>query len=265
VTWFRIDDGFWSHPKIVGLSDSAVALWVRAGAYACQHLTDGFLPAQVLRMVGERDAAAELVEAGLWDEAPGGYQFHDWSEYQETSSTVKERRAAARERQRKSRAAREAKKPQPQADSEDSAPDVTPDVTRDNTCEFSTPDPTRPIEVVTDVTTSEESASRKRSAVPRTDRGQRLPEGWRPSDQTIAKMREEAPQVDLRHEHAKFADYWRAQPGAKGRKTDWDATWRNWIRRVADQTKPTRPSAATEPDSVPRGDRKVLDTFNRGE
>ena len=28
-----------------------------------------------------------------------------------------------------------------------------------------------------------------------------------------------------------FRDYWRAQPGQKGVKTDWPATWRNWCRR----------------------------------
>jgi len=29
---------------------------------------------------------------------------------------------------------------------------------------------------------------------------------------------------------SKFHDYWVAQPGVKGRKTDWLATWRNWCR-----------------------------------
>jgi len=29
---------------------------------------------------------------------------------------------------------------------------------------------------------------------------------------------------------ARFRDYWIAQPGAKGRKLDWFATWRNWVR-----------------------------------
>lgn len=144
MTWFKVDDGFWSHPKTVGLSDSAVALWVRAGAYACQHLTDGVIAVPVLRMVGDKDAAAELVTAGLWDETAGGYVFHDWAEYQETSETVKERRASARERQRKSRAAREAKKAAREANSGEPTEAVTPDVTRDNTREFSTPDPTRP-------------------------------------------------------------------------------------------------------------------------
>ncbi|WP_280317258.1 hypothetical protein [Nocardia wallacei] len=146
MTWFKVDDGFWSHPKTVGLSDAAVALWVRAGAYACQHLTDGAIPAAALRMVGERAAADELVASGLWVETAGGYAFHDWAEYQETSDAVKDRRAAARERQRRSRAARAAKrgdtKPNSQAHSGDVPPDVTEDVTRDDTREFLTPDPT---------------------------------------------------------------------------------------------------------------------------
>jgi hypothetical protein len=32
----------------------------------------------------------------------------------------------------------------------------------------------------------------------------------------------------------KFRDYWRSAPGAKGRKLDWDATWRNWCRTERD-------------------------------
>jgi len=31
-------------------------------------------------------------------------------------------------------------------------------------------------------------------------------------------------------EGEKFRDHWIAQAGAKGRKADWPATWRNWIR-----------------------------------
>lgn len=30
-----------------------------------------------------------------------------------------------------------------------------------------------------------------------------------------------------------FVDYWRAQPGQRGIKVDWAATWRNWCRRNA--------------------------------
>jgi hypothetical protein len=33
-------------------------------------------------------------------------------------------------------------------------------------------------------------------------------------------------------EFEKFRDYWIAQPGQKGVKLDWDATWRNWCRNA---------------------------------
>ncbi len=67
-------------------------------------------------------------------------------------------------------------------------------------------------------------------------RGSRLPDDWQPTSELVAQMRSEHPHVDMRVEHAKFVDYWRAVPGAKGRKADWSATWRNWVRRAAENT-----------------------------
>lgn len=63
-------------------------------------------------------------------------------------------------------------------------------------------------------------------------RGSRLPEGFNP-DLAVAEalgltLADAAVQAD------KFLDYWRAVPGAKGRKLDWPATWRNWCRTAAD-------------------------------
>ena len=110
MTWFKVDDGFWSHPKTATLSDAAVTLWVRAGSYCCQHLTDGFIKAPAMRLLGDAEAVSELVEADLWHPVDGGWIFHDWSEYQETSETVKKRRESARERQRRARELREQKR-----------------------------------------------------------------------------------------------------------------------------------------------------------
>jgi len=76
-------------------------------------------------------------------------------------------------------------------------------------------------------------------------RGSRLPDGWNPPEDVVAQMRSEHPLVDLRAEHAKFVDYWCAQPGSKGRKSDWPATWRNWIRR-ADEQNPLKRTAASD-------------------
>lgn len=58
----------------------------------------------------------------------------------------------------------------------------------------------------------------------------RLPEGWQPKEEDVLLMREHFPSLDLKLETHAFRDYWRSVAGAKGKKSDWDATWRNWIR-----------------------------------
>jgi len=40
----------------------------------------------------------------------------------------------------------------------------------------------------------------------------------------------ERPDLQVKFIADGFRDYWIAQGGAKGRKADWDATWRNWVR-----------------------------------
>ncbi|WP_195393653.1 hypothetical protein [Actinomyces urogenitalis] len=50
----------------------------------------------------------------------------------------------------------------------------------------------------------------------------------------MAWTRTNAPAAATNTEVERFRDYWAAQPGAKGRKVSWDATWRNWARRCQD-------------------------------
>jgi hypothetical protein len=43
------------------------------------------------------------------------------------------------------------------------------------------------------------------------------------------------PQVDIEEQHEQFCDYWRAH----GKKmADWEATWRNWMRRSPEFARP---------------------------
>ena len=37
---------------------------------------------------------------------------------------------------------------------------------------------------------------------------------------------------DVHEQAARFRDYWLSQPGSKGVKADWFATWKNWIRNA---------------------------------
>ena len=89
--WFKVDDSFFSNPKTAMLSDGATALWLRAGSWSAQQLTDGFIPARMLPMFrGSDDSVTELCDAGLWerDEERDGYRFHDWSDYQPDGEEV---------------------------------------------------------------------------------------------------------------------------------------------------------------------------------
>lgn len=58
----------------------------------------------------------------------------------------------------------------------------------------------------------------------------RLPADWTPDPGDIEFCKTERPDLDPLAVAAQFVDYWIAQPGVKGRKVSWPATWRNWVR-----------------------------------
>lgn len=65
----------------------------------------------------------------------------------------------------------------------------------------------------------------------REPRASRLPENWIIPEAYVAYAESQGMTgEEIGHEADRFRDYWIAQPGAKGRKADWLATWRNWIR-----------------------------------
>lgn len=96
MAWFKVDDQLAFNAKIVAAGNEAMGLWVRAGSWSAAQLTDGFVPnhmanAMANGMANECGADA-LVMAGLWHEVEGGFQFHDWEEFQPSAETEKEKR-----------------------------------------------------------------------------------------------------------------------------------------------------------------------------
>ena len=71
-----------------------------------------------------------------------------------------------------------------------------------------------------------------------TERGTRLPSPWVLPDEWVAWCREQWPTMPdafIVRQSSEFADYWHSLPGSKGRKVDWLATWRRWIREAVDR------------------------------
>lgn len=117
MSYFAVDDEMHAHPKMVPLSLAAVGLWARCGSWAKKYRTGGHVPLGAVRTLGgNRKLALELCkvqpgeERALWSETEGGFQFHDWEEYQLRGlpQTPKEKQAAyrAREKAKKEEAAR---------------------------------------------------------------------------------------------------------------------------------------------------------------
>lgn len=110
MPWFKVDDTLAMHTKTVEAGNAALGLWVRAGSWSMQTLSDGFIPDAIARQLGTPREAARLVAVGLWERLPSGYAFHQWEERQPTKAQVTADREAAAERQRVSRERRKKEK-----------------------------------------------------------------------------------------------------------------------------------------------------------
>ncbi len=105
MVWFKVDDSLAFHAKTVKAGNAAMGLWVRAGSWSAQQLTEGHVPMHIVKALGTVPQANTLVSAGLWVRADDGFDFWQWSDdgRQPTRESVMAEREAARDRQRKAR------------------------------------------------------------------------------------------------------------------------------------------------------------------
>lgn len=74
----------------------------------------------------------------------------------------------------------------------------------------------------------EEKTSKSKAEA--SQRGSRLPADWNPTEEEILFCKTERPDLNAEVVAHCFRDFWVGKPGKDGRKTDWAATWRNWVR-----------------------------------
>jgi hypothetical protein len=88
------------NPKLLYLKEDkkfrAIVVHLEGMTYSGRHALAGFIPKAALRIIGATTADARiLVEAGLWDVVAGGWQVHDWDEYQLSADDMQVRRDRA--------------------------------------------------------------------------------------------------------------------------------------------------------------------------
>jgi len=74
------------------------------------------------------------------------------------------------------------------------------------------------------------ASSLRSDDAPKRKRGSRIADNWKPDTEAAREIG--LTESEVRQEARKFVDYWIAAPN--GVKLDWDATWRNWCRRVVE-------------------------------
>lgn len=89
-----------------------------------------------------------------------------------------------------------------------------------------------------DAEASSDSNTKSKKNTERTASASRLPDDFAPDFQFAVDNGIQNPS----EEAARFRDYWIAQPGAKGRKLDWQATWRNWCRNSKPHSRASPPT-----------------------
>ena len=92
MTWFKVDDRLAFHPKVLAAGDAAVGGWVRLCAHASGMERDGFLTTPEILCVISRRTLSKLLQVRLLDEAEGGYQIHDYLEYNPSAASLRHER-----------------------------------------------------------------------------------------------------------------------------------------------------------------------------
>lgn len=150
-----------------------------------------------------------------------GLSAEDILEVAETMDTPA--RSAGAERQARYRA-RQAEK---------TKDDETCDVTRDVTCDVTN---TPPLSPPNDIY-SNPPQSPPVKQTQRASKACRLPDDWKPKPLTteIAKAVADWPDGAADRELERFRDWAASASGPNAVKKDWDAAWRNWLRKAQDE------------------------------
>lgn len=111
MPWARLDDEFFTHPKVreAWRTRAAIGLYALALSYSMRHGTEGQVPTQFVadQLPNRRECAAAvaaLVGAGLWESnGDGAWTIHDFLDYNPSRSDIEARRESDRQRKQEAR------------------------------------------------------------------------------------------------------------------------------------------------------------------
>lgn len=99
MAWLKIDDQFYANRKAVQAfttDPSALGVWLMCATWSANQMTDGRIPAYLVRMWSVDQGAIDvLVDCGLWleDSAEDGWVMKDFLDYNPSRAELEEKRA----------------------------------------------------------------------------------------------------------------------------------------------------------------------------
>jgi len=104
MSWARLDDKFHGNPKVMAAGLPALGLYALGLSYSADQLTDGQVPRKLVTgWPGWSAAARQLVEVGLWETTEGGWQVHDYCDWNPSRDQVLRDRRSGSKRKQKAR------------------------------------------------------------------------------------------------------------------------------------------------------------------
>lgn len=98
----------------------------------------------------------------------------------------------------------------------------------------------------------------------RTPRASRLAENWELPSEWASWALANTPAVSVILEAPKFRDYWVAKSGKDATKNSWEATWRNWCRRVQERASQQPKPFLTNSQRIQQNNDRVFADFVNG-
>lgn len=254
--WFRVDDGFHSHPKVLAVGNEAAGLYVRCGSWCAQHRTDGQIPREIALLYGNTGCVSFLEAEGLWIPTKTGWRMHDYLAYNPSKKQVEAERRKAADRQKRYRE-RHAE------DHESNA--VTDGVTHASVTPSVTPSVTVPHPIPLTTTTTTKNTPPLRGAPPSAappgpnTRGTRIPDDFAPTPDMVEWAQALVPSIRVERANEDFCDYWATKAGQAARKVDWNRTWKRWMRKQSDDAPKARTNGHTNGHQMATSDRKFME------
>lgn len=213
--WIKMRGNLWDDPrvsKLCDLTDQSEAAIVGAlywlWAAADQHTEDGLMPGLTLRQIdrktGVQGFGAALCQIGWLEDNPDGVRIVNFEDHNGTSA---KRRCTDAQRKANVRNVSASDADKRRTESGQKTPNLGAREEK-----------------------RREEEKTEEAPSPKSPRGTALPKDWELPGDWRTWAEGARPDVDVLTVADSFRDYWVAKPGKDGRKADWLATWRNWVR-----------------------------------